>query len=147
VALGDRPLTEMSGSMAPVLQTGDVVISRPIAPTDVRPGDVITFRDPSNSRRLITHRLRSIQVRGGVVRAVTKGDSNNTVERWKVPVGAEIGRVQLRLPRVGYVVALVREPLGKVLLIVIPALLLGVLELVRIWRPRRVEVAPDAAAA
>jgi signal peptidase I len=146
-ALGERPLTEMSGSMAPAIQTGDVVISRPITPMDARAGDVITFRDPSDSRRLLTHRLRSIEFREGVVRAVTKGDANNTVEHWKAPPGAQIGRVVLRIPRVGYAVALVAGPLGKVLLIVIPALLLGVLELVRIWRPRRVEVSTDAVAA
>jgi signal peptidase len=148
VALGDRPLTEMSGSMEPAIRTGDVVITKPIQPLEARPGDVVTFKDPLNGgHRLITHRLRSLVVRGTTVIAVTKGDANNTVERWTVPAGARIGRVVLRLPRVGYALAVVRTPLGKVLLIVIPALILGALELARIWRPRRTEVSPDVAAA
>src|SRR5205823_12595783 len=102
----------MSGSMEPVIHTGDIVVSKPVSPLDARPGDVVTFRDPDNSRRLITHRLRSLEVRGGTVYAVTKGDANNTVERWTVPIGARIGRVVLRLPRVGYGLAFARLPLG-----------------------------------
>jgi signal peptidase I len=148
VAFGDRPLTEMSGSMNPAIQTGDVVISKPIHPLEARPGDIVTFKDPaSGGRHLITHRLRSFDVHGGTVVAVTKGDANNTVERWAAPAGARIGRVVLRVPRLGYALALSRGPFGKLLLIVIPALMLGALELVRIWRPRRTEVSPDAAAA
>jgi signal peptidase I len=147
VALGDRPLTDMSGSMEPAIHTGDVVVTQPIAPLEARPGDVVTFRDPDGSKRLITHRLRSMRVTGGTVQAVTKGDANNTVEHWTVPAGARIGRVVLRVPRVGHALALVRGPLGKLLLVVVPALLLGVLELVRIWRPRREEVSGDAEAA
>lgn len=147
VAFGDRPFTVMSGSMEPAVRVGDVVITRPIAPLAAHPGDVVTFRDPLDPKRLITHRLRSIEVRGASVHAVTKGDANNTVERWSVPTSARIGRVVLRLPRVGYALAVARGPLGKLLLIVIPALLLGVFELVRIWRPQRKEVVVDAAAA
>jgi hypothetical protein len=51
------------------------------------------------------------------------------------------------VPNAGYALAVVRGPWGKLLLVVVPALLLGGLELVRIWRPRREEVSPDAAAA
>jgi signal peptidase len=147
VAFGDRPFTVLSGSMEPVIHTGDVVISSPIAAVEARPGDIVTFRDPSDSRRLITHRLRSMELRGGSVRAVTKGDANNTAERWSVPAGATVGRVVVRVPRAGYALAAVRGPWGKLLLVVVPAVLLGALELVRIWRPRREEVSPDAAAA
>jgi signal peptidase I len=147
VAFGDRPFTVMSGSMEPAIHVGDVVVTRPIAPLAARPGDVVTFRDPLDTKRLITHRLRSIEVRGASVHAVTKGDANNAVEHWSVPTGARIGRVVLRVPRVGYALAVVRGPLGKLLLVVVPALLLGVLELVRIWRPERREVSADAATA
>jgi len=146
-ALGDRPFTDMSGSMEPAIHAGDVVVTRPIHPLEAHAGDIVTFRDPADGHRLLTHRLRSLQVSGGRVHAVTKGDANNAVERWTVPQGARIGRVVMRVPRVGYVLAVARGPLGKLLLVVIPALLLGVLELARIWRPRREEVIPDAAAA
>jgi signal peptidase len=147
VVLGYKSFTDMSGSMEPAIHTGDVVVTRTIHPVEARAGDIVTFRDPADGHRLITHRLRSIQVSAGKVNAVTKGDANNAVERWAVPQGARIGRVVLRLPRVGYVLAVARGPFGKLLLIVVPALLLGALELVRIWRPRAKEVSPDAAAA
>jgi len=144
-ATGDRPFTVMSGSMHPEIEVGDVVVSRPISPMQARVGDVITFRDPMDKRRMITHRLRSIEVRAGVVHAVTKGDANNTVERWTVPVGATIGRVVVRVPRIGYVLVLARSRDGRLLLIVVPVVLLGLLELVRIWRPRRPAPAYGAA--
>jgi signal peptidase I len=140
-ALGGQSFTVMSGSMEPAIHTGDVVVDRRISPLDVRVGDVVTFRDPSDQTRLITHRLRSVSVRDGVARMVTKGDANNTVERWNVSVDGTIGRVGYRVPRLGYALSWAGGRSGRLLLIALPALLLALLQLVRIWRSERKEQA------
>jgi signal peptidase len=132
---GGHTLTVMSGSMEPAIATGDLVISRQIAPLEAVPGDVVTFRDPDGARRLITHRVTRMKRQGREVRFVTKGDANNASERWSVATGGQIGRVVFRLPKLGYLVWWSRSPSGRIVLLVIPALLLCCWELVRIWRP------------
>lgn len=135
ILLRDRSLTVLTGSMEPTLNVGDVVVVKQISPLDARVGDVITFRDPADATRLVTHRVRSVQVGDGVARFVTKGDANTSVERWKVPTDGTIARVLYRVPRIGYALFWVRGRSGRLLLVVIPALLLGAYELWRIWRP------------
>jgi signal peptidase I len=146
-AIGMRSFTVMSGSMEPSIHTGDVVIDRKIRPLDARPGDVVTFSDPSGRGRLITHRLRSLRVQGHTARMVTKGDANNTVERWTVPTSGHIGRVELRVWKVGYPLVYAHSRFGLIALVAVPALLLCLLELRAIWapRPRRGEEPREAA--
>jgi signal peptidase I len=131
--VGYTSLTVLSGSMEPVIGTGDVVVGRPIAAGEARRGDIITFREPG-TRRLVTHRLRRVRVRDGVAQMVTKGDANNAPERWRIPLDGRVSRVLYRIPELGYTRSLVGSPLGRLLLLVLPVLLLGVLELKRIWR-------------
>lgn len=133
-ALGGRSYTVMSGSMEPRIHTGDVVAEQKISPRDMRSGDIVTFQDPDVDGRMITHRVRSTREHDGIVSVVTKGDANTTVERWTIPVDGQLGRVKYRVAHVGYALAFTRTPTGKIVLIVIPALLLGLLELRRIWR-------------
>jgi signal peptidase I len=132
--LGFRILAVFSGSMAPAIETGDVVVDERIGPLDANVGDIVTFRDPHGSR-LITHRVRRVRWEGEWIKFTTKGDINNNVESWKVPADGSIGRVRFRLPRVGYAAAWVGSPIGRILLVVIPALLLAAFELRRIWFP------------
>ena len=135
LAFDARPLAVLSGSMEPVLGTGDITVVRSIAPLDARPGDIVTFRDPSNSERLITHRVRSMRVQAAGVSFVTRGDANNVSERWRVPANGEISRVAYRIPELGWVLMYARS---KGLFIVLLGAALGlllVLELASIWRP------------
>jgi signal peptidase len=135
--LGHRSFTVMSGSMEPAISTGDVVMTSQIRPAEAKVGQVVSFRDPSGSKRLITHRIRRIRNDGKSFLFTTKGDANNTLERWSVPAGGQIGRVWLRIPKIGYVLAKTRTPVGRVLMVVVPAILLALLELWQIWRPAR----------
>lgn len=143
---GGRSFSVMSGSMEPSISTGDLVITLPIAPPDAQPGDVVTFTDPEKGDRLITHRVASAVDRGDAYAFVTKGDANDTVERWTVPADGRIGRVVFHVPALGYVMALGGTPAARIALITIPALLLAGFALSAIWRPRRKE-APDVPAA
>jgi signal peptidase len=131
--VGGRALTVMSGSMSPAIETGDIIVTRGISPLDARIGDVVTFRDPESQSRLLTHRVTDIRYREGDVAVTTKGDANTKRERWVVSGEGRIGRVVLRLPKLGYVVALAGSPSGRILLLMVPALLLAFLGLKRIW--------------
>jgi signal peptidase len=146
-AFGFKSFTVMSGSMEPAIGTGAVVVERPIAPREARVGDVVTFKDPEGGERLITHRVESVRVRGGTARFVTKGDANNTVERWRVPAEGSIGRVAYDVPKVGYVLVYAGSRHGRILLLVLPVLMLAAYELFRLWRPEREKGAHNEVAA
>ena len=144
--LGGRSFTVMSGSMEPVIHTGDVVVNQTISPRTAKPGDIVTFPAPDGSGRLITHRLRSVRLKGDRISAETKGDANNTVERWNVPASGRIGRVVYRVPKLGYALASVRSPKGRLLLLLVAVVALAALALERIWRPSGSEAArPETA--
>jgi signal peptidase I len=130
---GHRSMTVLTGSMEPTLETGSVVVGEVIHPTEARIGDIVTFTDPANPKRLITHRLRSARVEGSTAHMVTKGDANDTVEEWDVPVDGEIGRVIYHVPKLGHVRALVGTRQGYVVLMV-ALLLLGAWVLMDVWR-------------
>jgi signal peptidase len=144
-AFGLRDLTVLSGSMEPTISTGDVVVERQISPLDARLGDIVSFKDPEDASILITHRVQSMVVHDGVVSFVTKGDANTGVERWKVSADGTIGKVEYHVWHLGYLLAGVRGRLGRLLLVVVPAILLGAYELVRIWRPKDETDGHDAA--
>jgi signal peptidase len=144
---GYKSFTVMSGSMEPAIGTGSVVVERPIAPREARVGDVVTFKDPEGTGRLITHRVTRVRVSGPTASFVTKGDANTTVERWNVPAGGSIGRVAYDVPKVGYAMVLAGGRHGRLLLIALPALLLAAFEIARIWRPERPKGAEGGAPA
>ena len=144
-AIGQRPYTVLSGSMEPAIGTGDIVVVERISPRQARVGDVVTFSDPHRSGRLITHRVRSSRRDGRRIDFVTKGDANNTVERWRIPADGVISRARYRVPELGRLALLTRTPGGLVLLVLVPLLLLGAHELARIWRPQQ-EVRGDVSA-
>ena len=142
--VGVTPFTVLTGSMRPALDPGDVVLSRGAAPLDVRPGDVVTFHDPSRDGELVTHRVESMRRHDAVVTFVTKGDANAVSERWSVPVDGTIGRAALRVPEVGHALQWAGTREGKLGLIAVPALLLVMLELVALAALRRRPAAEGA---
>jgi signal peptidase len=134
LALGWRPVVVLTGSMRPAIAPGDLVLAEPLEPARLRPGDVVTFPDPSRGGRLVTHRVRALEAVGDAVEVTTRGDANAVGERWRVRADDAVGRTVLRLPLAGHVLAVGRTPEGRLALVVAPALLLAALLLVRIWR-------------
>jgi signal peptidase len=135
-ALGLNSFSILSGSMEPTLNVGDLVVDRRIQPLDVRPGDIVTFRDPDDDTRLLTHRVLQYRVSGSRAYIVTKGDANHGVERWSIRLDGGLGRVEFRIPKLGYAVTRMGGRMGRLVLIAVPALLLGLFELKRLWLPK-----------
>ena len=133
---GYRSFTVLSGSMTPTLGVGDAIVDRPLPAEQIRPGDVITFPDPNRHERLITHRVRRAWIHGTTVEVTTRGDANNVAEQWSIRTGERVGRVVYRLPKIGYVLVWARGTWGRLALVVLPALGLGLLGVQAIWRPR-----------
>ncbi len=134
IILGWRPYTVLTGSMRPGIQPGDVVMDQPVKISDAHVGDVVTFSDPGRDGALVTHRIRSI-TRGPVQTEVeTRGDANTTSERWTIKTEDQVGRVVYVIPKVGHVAVAIRNPVGIVVLVVIPILLIGFGIVRKIWQ-------------
>ncbi len=135
--VGRHGFAILSGSMTPTLDIGDLVIEHPVHPVEIRVGDIVTFRDPENPKRLLTHRVVRYHVSPSQVDVVTRGDANTTVERWTIPTNGTVGLVEFRVPKAGYLLMHGGGSAGRVAIVLIPALLLGLYELWRIWFPKR----------
>jgi signal peptidase len=136
IATGHPVLTVRSGSMEPAIGTGDVVIVTRVRAEELRIGDVVTFRDPARVGVLITHRVRGIRAMDHQLQVETRGDANTGSEQWVIGRDGTVGRVVVTLPGLGYLLAWSRGTAGRIVTVAIPALVLALLTLHRIWRPR-----------
>ena len=140
VAPGFRGLSSfaiLSGSMEPTLRVGDLVIDRRVEARDVRPGDIVTFREPGRRFTPADAPDRALPRPRRPGLHVTRGDANSGVESWTIPPDGTVGRVEFDVPKLGHLTTRIGDRFGRVALVVVPALLLGLFELKRLWFPKR----------
>jgi signal peptidase len=101
-AAGAKPLTVLSGSMAPTYDPGDVVIVRDVGTRDLEVGQVITFQPISDDPRLTTHRVVQVTYGSEGTRYVTQGDANDAPDPDPVRPAQVRGEVWYSVPVVGY---------------------------------------------
>ncbi len=111
-----------SGSMEPTIKTGSIVIVRPAPSYDV--GDVITFGPTPRGKISTTHRIVAENIKNGLETYTTKGDSNDSADLKGVLQKDVLGKMYLSIPFVGYALTAVKEPIGFLVLIIVPALLI-----------------------
>ncbi len=124
--LGAKLLVVLSQSMEPKIPMGSVVISRPVEYSEITVGDVITFQspDPALQSALITHRVVELVGSGITTRFRTQGDAVEDPDLRLVSPHHLVGRVWFSLPYLGYGVHFMRTPLGFILLLGLPTILL-----------------------
>ena len=136
-------LIVQSGSMEPAIKTGSVVIVKPVE--NYKTNDVITFVDGGKSKTT-THRVVDMEVISGQTQYITKGDANNAEDSNKVPEDKVVGKVLISIPYAGYILAMAKKPIGFVLLVVVPCLMIIFEEVGKIWKEikkRKVEKEKD----
>jgi signal peptidase len=109
-------MTVISGSMAPAIKMGSVVMVKPAA--DYKIGDVITFGPYSKTKAPTTHRIYDIKVEGGAPVYITKGDANNAPDARELQKKDILGKVLFSVPYVGYAVDFAKKPMGFALIII-----------------------------
>jgi signal peptidase len=100
--------------MEPALPVGCVQVTKPVKPEDIKVGDIITFRSPTNGK-LMSHRVVAVE-EGQSYQFRTRGDANEDADPYLVPAENVVGRVCFKLSHVGYVVEYLKTPIGFVLL-------------------------------
>lgn len=121
-----------SGSMEPAINTGSVVVIKKAE--SYKENDVITFSSLINRSEPTTHRIISEQIQNGELVYQTKGDANPDPDTNYTFKSSVIGKVLFSIPFLGYVLAFAREPLGFVLMIILPALAIIIDEGFSIYR-------------
>ncbi len=112
-------LVVQSGSMEPTIQTGAIVVVKPMQ--DYQIGDIITFSNPNDRNESITHRIYDMKINQGVPVYITKGDANEDPDSWEILKKDVIGKMLLTVPFLGYAVDFVKTPLGFALIVIVPA--------------------------
>lgn len=131
-----QALIVRSGSMSPTIPTGSIVFYRKIAATNVKVGDVIVFAKPGEASEKVTHRVYKIGQSATGEYYITKGDANGTPDDWRVPAVGTGWISVFHVPSVGYALVYLQSTLARLLLLVIPAILLGAITLYEIWQER-----------
>lgn len=125
---GYRSYLVQSGSMEPAIMTGDIIISR--GQDRYLLNDVVTFRD--KDQRVVTHRIVEIDQEDGGTQFSTKGDANRSSDFDTVSLPQIIGKVVFIVPKLGYLVAFSKSFPGIIILILIPATLFVIDELLKL---------------
>ena len=151
--LGYERYAIVSGSMTGSYDRGSVVYAETVPVSELGVGDVITYSPPRGQGPdgLVTHRIASIEHnrnRDPVFR--TKGDANQHADPWKFQLDQPTqARASFGIPYLGYAIAALSIREIRLLVIGLPALLIGLMLLSRMWREageelRRRESASDA---
>jgi signal peptidase len=101
---GGTALTILTGSMRPDLPPGTLVVIRPVEPTDLRIGDVITYQIESGKPAVVTHRIVGISFDGRGHRLfTTRGDANGSDDPRPVRPVQITGEKWYSVPHLGWV--------------------------------------------
>jgi len=124
--LGHPVMTVLSGSMAPVIDTGDLVVENKLTPaqaSNLQPGQIISFRAAGGTHEIFTHRIIGIELLpDGGVSYVTKGDANGSRDTAATVPSDVVGLYQARIPYGGYILDALHRPLVLGLLLAAPSL-------------------------
>lgn len=95
LATGADRWTVISGSMDPALKVGTLIVTHPVAPEDIRDGDILTYKHP-DVEQPVTHRV--IATHG--TELLMKGDANRHPD---APIQASqvIGKMSYQVPVIG----------------------------------------------
>ena len=137
--IGWQSVVLATGSMAPSLPTGSLVIERVVPASELAVGDIVTLT--REGKPPITHRIIDIAPSAGVLpsRELTlKGDANDDPDP-RPYVVESAGLVAFGLPWGGQVIGFLRTPLALVLITVLIAGLV-----LRAWWPQRSDTTEEA---
>ena len=120
--LNFAPMKVLSGSMEPKLKVGDLIIAKKIDPSNIKEGDVVTYK--MNNTVNVTHRVVEVLNNNNNISFKTKGDANN-IEDSDLVLGEDlVGKLTLRIPRFGYFIDWLTTPLGFGVLFILPVIIL-----------------------
>lgn len=128
----------MSGSMLPSIKVKDIVVTKKIPEDRIKVEDVITFISPDErfSGITITHRVIEkyfdSSINGYYFK--TKGDANNVADDALVPYDNILGKVILKVPKLGYLQDLLASKGALLVVVIIPCLAIFSYDIMKMFK-------------
>jgi len=116
-------LTVLSPSMSPTIPMGSIVVIEPANVPEIRVGEVITYGSMEFPGSTVTHRVIEVLNQESNPAFRTQGDANDAPDLDPVPSSLVLGRVIFHLPLIGFIIQFIRKPVGFLLVILIPAVM------------------------
>jgi signal peptidase I len=142
--LGYQRYIILTGSMTGTYDRGSIVFDKPVPTASLKVGDPISYNPPPGftSQGRETHRIYRITTgKDGVRTYQTKGDANKAPDVWhfQLPRPTQ-DEVKFSVPEVGYLFLILSIREFRLVVVAVPALLLGLYELRKLWREGGAEV-------
>ena len=147
--LGDVKLnfyTILTQSMVPTIYAGDVVITYKNVDNKYDNGDILTFISEVNGGINITHRIIETYVVNGKYSYKTKGDNNSIPDSEIVKGERVLGKVILKIPKVGFFQQFLVTNHRWIFVVVIPCLgviIYDVIKMIKGFRKEKEYYEPD----
>jgi signal peptidase len=125
-----------SNSMSPTFKTGTLLIIKRADSGTINVDDIITFRK-KNDTLSTTHRVVEIIDDNNTRQFVTRGDANNVDDPIPVSENDILGKVTFFIPLLGYVFGFIRTKQGIILVIVIPAFILMLTQIIQLFKYKK----------
>ena len=126
--------TILTQSMYPTIKAGDVVITYKHNDNVYKKGDIITFVSNMNGGINITHRVEKVYKNTEEISYKTKGDNNNVADTEITKGSNVLGKVVVKLPKVGYVQQFLVTKTGWIIAIVLPAFGIIIYDILKIFK-------------
>ncbi len=130
----------ISTSMIPNINVYDAVLTARVQTEQIHVDDIITFISKEIETRgtPITHRVIGIvydsEDKTKVLGYRTKGDHNNTADFALIRPEEVLGKVYLRIPKLGYIQIIMTKPIGWLLLVVVPCICIIFSDIIQLLR-------------
>lgn len=125
-----------TGSMAPGIAAGSLVVVEPVDPAEVEVGSVVGFRDQRRGGEVTTHRVVEVLQQPSGLFFRTQGDANPHPDAGSVAARDIVGRVRWRVAGLGSIVGGLSSGPVQVALVVVPLVGLAVSEVLGRRRAR-----------
>ena len=130
---GFRLYTVVSGSMAPAVPAGSLIVVQPVDTAHLATDDIILFQNPQKNRLPTLHRIVAIDHSNETL-ITTRGDANRVNDPGAVTAAMIQGKLSLHIPLLGKVIQFAQTRRGLVFLVFLPAILIILLELAEVFR-------------
>lgn len=117
---GYMPMIITNGSMEPVIKVGDIIFSKACDVKSINDGDIISYWDPINSNKIITHKVDSINEKDGKRYFTTYGVFTGSLDTSVVPEENVLGVYTFKIPVIGNLMLFAQTPQGLVIFLLVP---------------------------
>ncbi|MGJ9373898.1 signal peptidase I [Nesterenkonia sp. CF4.4] len=127
-------------SMSGTFERGSLAFAEAVPVEDLAVGDIITYLPPPDSgiAELVTHRIVDVDSSGEEPTFQTRGDANSSADPWIFGLDDPTqARVEATIPGLGWVFLALADREIRMLIIGIPAGIVGVLSLIEVVRALR----------